>query len=205
MTKIAPKTDSDRAYSSLLSLGVHCILLSALVWPYGYDLPPQTISGEEGTKYLSVHVLSEIPAIAPPLEPPILSEPLPEAAPNADLTPKTKPQPLTDKAPPTQSLSAGDPKAQLTWLQQIARCLPPNVRPDLRPATLRLSVDAEGYFKAAPALDINLTGLDAAQTKQANQIIQAALQCGPYETGQEAIIDLPADFSAIETQVAQEG
>ncbi|ESQ82802.1 hypothetical protein ABENE_20645 [Asticcacaulis benevestitus DSM 16100 = ATCC BAA-896] len=88
----------------------------------------------------------------------------------------------------------------LTLLQQIARCLPPNVRPDLSPAHLRLAVALNGTLSAVPMLTVDVASLDRDQLREANQIIQASLQCGPYSLGGDqnaAEIDVPADFTVL--------
>lgn len=93
----------------------------------------------------------------------------------------------------------GQPDGSLGLLEQIARCLPDNVRPDLRPAMLTLELDETGKLRAVPALEVNTDTLTRDQLRASNMIIQASLQCGPYLTGASngSTIQLAADFSQI--------
>ncbi|MBP2161255.1 MULTISPECIES: hypothetical protein [Asticcacaulis] len=93
----------------------------------------------------------------------------------------------------------GTPNGQHALLEQIARCLPPDARPSLKTASLRLSVDGGGHLTAAPRLEVDVTRLTETQLRGANQIVQAAMQCGPYVVtqGQVAMIDIVPDFTGI--------
>ena len=93
----------------------------------------------------------------------------------------------------------GRPDGSLSLLEQIARCLPNNVRPDLRPAMLTLDLDETGKLRAVPALEVNTDTLTRDQLRASNMVIQASLQCGPYLTGASngSTIQLAADFSQI--------
>lgn len=93
----------------------------------------------------------------------------------------------------------GTPNGQHALLEQIARCLPPDARPSLKTASLRLSLDGGGHLTAAPRLEVDVTRLTEMQLRGANQIVQAAMQCGPYVVtqGQMAMIDIVPDFTGV--------
>lgn len=106
---------------------------------------------------------------------------------------------LADQAADGEGGSPGLPDGQLALLVQIARCLPPGIRPDLRPGTLSISVDPQGALSAVPALNIDVSRLTKDQLRDANYVVQAALQCGPYGLTQDLAltVDLVPDFSAV--------
>lgn len=126
---------------------------------------------------------------------------------SVDTAPNSKPQNAADSLPPGQAITdvesgggaPGTKGGQHTLLEQIARCLPPDARPSLRTASLRLSLDGGGHLTAAPRLEVDVTRLTETQLRGANQIVQAAMQCGPYVVtqGQMAMIDIVPDFTGV--------
>ncbi|MFT3997441.1 MAG: hypothetical protein QM667_08540 [Asticcacaulis sp.] len=120
-----------------------------------------------------------------------------EAVPDTTDTPKTGA--ITTLAGQTGGAAPGDIHGSQTLLKQIARCLPKDVRPDLRPATLTLALDETGRLRAVPALSVDTATLTRDQLRYSNLIVQASLQCGPYITGTsaEATLELTADFSQV--------
>jgi hypothetical protein len=93
----------------------------------------------------------------------------------------------------------GDPHAADELLAQIARCLPASLRPRLVAQRLILKLDAGGALAAAPLIESTLPLITAEQRAEADRVVQAALQCGPYRqasaAGQE--VSLTVDFSTV--------
>lgn len=100
---------------------------------------------------------------------------------------------------------SGDPEGTQNILKRIAQCLPAGVRPALTSTRLNIQVDEEGALSAAPVFDADLLAFASKEElEDANRVIQAALQCGPYrEAGlTNANIDLVADFSFLPPSAA---
>lgn len=93
----------------------------------------------------------------------------------------------------------GDPTATTDLLRQIARCLPREARPDLRFSNLVLEIGEKGELRAAPAIQSLFPRLTVEDRLAADRVVQAALQCGPYNTPSalNRVISLVPDFSAI--------
>jgi len=89
------------------------------------------------------------------------------------------------------------PDAEL--LQQIARCLPPDYRPNLGLSSLVLSIGDTGTLRTPPQVTSSLPRITAEERLAADRIVQAALLCGPYNRPNllNQVISLAADFSAI--------
>lgn len=93
----------------------------------------------------------------------------------------------------------GDPTATSDLLAQIARCLPPALRPRLAFTQLTLAIGQDGRLQSAPAVVSMVPQLSAADRATADRIVQAALLCGPY-AHPDAVgrtIVLAADFSRV--------
>ena len=107
------------------------------------------------------------------------------------------------------SSSGGDPLADSELLAQIAKCLPANVRPTLKLANLALEIGSEGELRVAPRVDGTLPLLSAEDRLLADQTVQAALQCGPYDkpSFRNRVFALVADFSILpqETMTSSQG
>jgi hypothetical protein len=101
----------------------------------------------------------------------------------------------------------GDPTPGADLLQQIARCLPPNYRPNLGFSSLVVSIGDNGALRAAPQVTSRLPQMTAEDRLAADRIVQAALLCGPYNKPNllNQVISLAADFSAIQPRVATAG
>src|SRR5262249_31575577 len=84
-------------------------------------------------------------------------------------------------------------------LAQIARCLPPGLRPSLGFSQLTLSIGPDGRLQAAPQVTSTLPQLSAADRLAADRIVQAAILCGPYAHPdvRGRVVTRPADFSAV--------
>ena len=105
--------------------------------------------------------------------------------------------------PPTAPARAqgGDPDGDENILRQIARCLPPGKLPNLKFAHLHIELGADGTLRAAPTMQADLpTGYGDA-VREADSVVQAALQCGPYQTrtGAQMSYALVPDFSFLDT------
>jgi hypothetical protein len=100
------------------------------------------------------------------------------------------------------SLQGGDVEGEQNLLRQIARCLPADRRPVIAGATLTVRIDRSGALAAAPALDLSLAFTSRETIADANLVIQAALQCGPYASpgGDGADYALTPDFSFLKPQ-----
>jgi len=95
--------------------------------------------------------------------------------------------------------AGGDPRAASALLAQIARCLPPQLRPRMPAQRLVLKIGVDGALGAAPAIDSLIPLLTATERAEADRVVQAALQCGPYRDTPSAgqAVSLTVDFSAI--------
>jgi hypothetical protein len=93
----------------------------------------------------------------------------------------------------------GDPTATSDLLAQIARCLPPDFRPNLSFSQLALSIGPDGRLAAAPSMNSALPVLTAEGRLMADRIVQAALLCGPYAHPDAVgrVFTLAADFSQV--------
>lgn len=98
----------------------------------------------------------------------------------------------------------GDSLAVSDLMAQIARCLRPGVLPALRLSQLTVSIGPDGRLRARPLVTSVLPQISAADRLAADQIVQAALLCGPYAhpDALNKTVTLPADFSAVRTTVA---
>ena len=101
------------------------------------------------------------------------------------------------------SSSGGDPLADGELLAQIAKCLPANVRPTLKLANLALEIGSEGELRVAPRVEGALPLLSAEDRLVADQTVQAALQCGPYDKPnfRNRVFALVADFSILPSEI----
>jgi hypothetical protein len=95
--------------------------------------------------------------------------------------------------------SGGDPNATSELLLQIAKCLPPETRPRLTAQSLILNVGPTGALTVAPMIDSSIPLVTAEDRAAADQVVQAALQCGPYDKAGIAgqTVSLAVDFSDI--------
>jgi hypothetical protein len=75
---------------------------------------------------------------------------------------------------------AGSPLDDAEVLRQIARCLPAGLRPSLSGARLIIDVDDAGALRAPPRFEFGGLFHSKEETLQADHVVQAALQCGPY-------------------------
>jgi hypothetical protein len=98
-----------------------------------------------------------------------------------------------------KSTAGGDPAAESALLTQIARCLPPEMRPRLPAHTLVLEIASNGALAAAPTIESTVPLLTAKDRAAADRVVQAALQCGPYAKPDAVgeVVSLAVDFSAI--------
>ena len=103
---------------------------------------------------------------------------------------------------PQASVQGGDVEGKQNLLRQIARCLPADRRPVIAGATLTVRIDHSGALAAAPAVDLSLAFTSRETIADANLVIQAALQCGPYASpgGDGADYALTPDFSFLKPQ-----
>lgn len=94
-------------------------------------------------------------------------------------------------------LQAGQPDGSQSLLRQIARCLPSGARPSLPFARLIIVLDKDGALSAAPRLATAMPYGSSDAIKDADRVVQAALQCGPYHTSSVApqSLALVPDFS----------
>ena len=97
----------------------------------------------------------------------------------------------------------GDPLAMSDLMAQIARCLRPGFRPALGFSRLTLSIGPDGRLRIRPVVSSSLPPASAADRLAADQIVQAALLCGPYlhPNAVNRVVSLPADFSAVRATV----
>lgn len=98
----------------------------------------------------------------------------------------------------------GDPLAT-DLLNQIARCLPPSERPALMFSQLTLAIGDDGRLRAAPEVRSAVPRLTEAERLSADRVVQAALQCGPYNKPGLAgrVFSLAVDFSSIHPGVVR--
>lgn len=95
---------------------------------------------------------------------------------------------------------AGDPGGRQNLLRQIARCLPSGRHPALKTTKLTIQLDSEGKLRAPPTVDLPRPLVSKDVIESADQVVQAALQCGPYKVGTIAsVFELVADFSFLDT------
>lgn len=95
------------------------------------------------------------------------------------------------------AIQSGDAEAGQNLLRQIGRCLPPDHRPVLDGVKLGIQLADDGQLAAAPSLDITPALASAEAIREANLVVQAALQCGPYQLPSPGVAAyaLAADFS----------
>jgi len=99
-------------------------------------------------------------------------------------------------AQPAGGGSAGESEQGL--LGQIARCLPPDLRPSILSGALVLQFGPDGALAAAPTATSPLQ-VSAEERAQLDRIVQAAMQCSPY-AGQgleNATITIVPDFAGV--------
>ena len=101
------------------------------------------------------------------------------------------------------SSAGGDPLTDEALLAQIAKCLPAEVRPQLRLTNLALEIGSEGELRVAPRVEGSLPLLSAEDRLVADQTVQAALQCGPYDKPnfRNRVFALVADFSILPSEI----
>lgn len=95
--------------------------------------------------------------------------------------------------------AGGDPLATGDLLNQIARCLPRDLRPNLGLASLVIKIDDGGRLMAAPKILLPLGLATAEERVMADRVVQAALLCGPYTKApiRNADLLLVPDFSKL--------
>jgi hypothetical protein len=83
--------------------------------------------------------------------------------------------------------------------------LPPGVRPNLAFSNLVLEIGVKGELRAAPVVQSMVPRFTAEDRLAADRIVQAALQCGPYNNppAVNRAISLVADFSSIQPSVPE--
>jgi len=98
--------------------------------------------------------------------------------------------------------AGGDPAAASELLARIARCLPPQMRPRLPAHRLVVRIGPTGALTAAPVIDSVLPLLTADARAEADRVVQAALQCGPYAAPDLSgrVVSVAMDFSALQSQ-----
>jgi hypothetical protein len=135
----------------------------------------------------------------------------PAAAANDAASPSTPSSPAAAAAANgspalTASRQGGDPDGDQNLLRQIARCLPPGSRPVIPLAKLTIELDPTGALRLAPTMSSTLPYASKDEVREADRIVQAALQCGPYRTtapsGQPLL--LVPDFSFLATKPQQQ-
>jgi hypothetical protein len=172
----------------------------------GADLGPQTREraptdrdarqGDQGQALIQVPTRTDVLAFA-------------AGAPNASgdsFKPSPAPQDQAAASPAASSqgevvqsaVQSGDLEGAQNLLRQIARCLPPDKRPVISGAKLAVRLDAAGVLTAAPDLDLSTAVASKEAIAEANLVIQAALQCGPYQAPGALDYALAADFSFLE-------
>ena len=97
----------------------------------------------------------------------------------------------------TAGLVGGDVDGAATILTQIARCLPKGSRPHIPLAKLELDLDMDGNLRQPPRVVLADPLRSPADALEADHIVQAALQCGPYKVDsmQSNELSLPVDFA----------
>lgn len=105
--------------------------------------------------------------------------------------------PRNDVAGDSTQLAGGDPVAAGDLLNQIARCLPADLRPDLSLARLVIEIGDDGRLAAAPQMVLPPLLTSATDRASADRVVQAALQCGPYTSSplRNVTISLVPNFS----------
>lgn len=104
------------------------------------------------------------------------------------------------------SQQGGDPDGNQNLLRQIARCLPPGSRPVIPFAKLTIELDQNGGLRLAPTLNASMPYASKDVVREADRIVQAALQCGPYRTSAPVgpAISLVPDFSFLTSNPTRE-
>jgi hypothetical protein len=97
-------------------------------------------------------------------------------------------------------IQGGDPDGSENILRQIARCLPAGLRPTIRTAHLHIELNADGQLRLAPMMQADGAYASRDALRAADRVVQAALQCGPYQTGMSAQLSflLVPDFSFVD-------
>ena len=97
----------------------------------------------------------------------------------------------------TPGLVGGEVDGAATILAQIARCLPKASRPSLPLARLQLDLDMDGNLRQPPRVVLADPLRSPADALEADHIVQAALQCGPYKVDSMPSneLSLPVDFA----------
>jgi len=150
---------------------------------------------------------------APPTEAGQSGKPLLQSEENRSLSPPSTAQTVAWAADGASRLAAkddserrgakdaagGDPDAPSELLNQIAKCLPSDLRPHLMAQRLILKIGADGALAAAPVIDSSFPLLTAEARTEADKVVQAALQCGPYVNAASVggVVAVEVDFSAL--------
>lgn len=105
--------------------------------------------------------------------------------------------PRNDVAGESADPAGGDPAAAGDLLNQIARCLPADLRPDLSLARLVIEIGDDGRLAAAPLMVLPPLLTSTTDRASADRVVQAALQCGPYTNSplRNVTISLVPNFS----------
>jgi hypothetical protein len=146
-----------------------------------------------------------------------------QSAANTDLTaePSKDPGETTPSARPDHAASAaaasgaaslpvdvqaGQPHGSEDLLRQIARCLPSSLRPNIPFARLVLVLGKDGALRAAPQIDVSVPFASRDTVRDADRVVQAALQCGPYRmsSGAPQHVSVVPDFSFLTPQARVE-
>jgi hypothetical protein len=102
-----------------------------------------------------------------------------------------------------EETAGGDPSDANALLIQIAKCLPPDLRPHLLAQRLVLKLSSGGALAAAPMIDSIIPLVTATERADADKVVQAALQCGPYAKAGDSdqVVSMDIDFSAIRSSI----
>lgn len=124
-------------------------------------------------------------------------------------TPATETSPQSEQADSVRTASSGAPAQSggggnsdsSGVLAEVARCLPAGLRPRLALTTLTLAANQDGALSAAPVVTFAGPNVSKDDARTADLIVQAALQCGPYQNPslKGGTLVLPADFGDLET------
>ncbi len=211
-----------------ISLGAHLAILDLILWPHpvrlaGYNSVSVTggdVAGSYGMAPINIELMArQASAPSHPPKPVAKTEETAKAIASSEsvshsVTAATDAEPqdhASQDADPftteqhdqttTQVAQGADgiPDGNQKLLDQIARCLPVDARPVLAGTKLDISLNDAGDLAAVPTLEMNLDSSSREQIAEANLIVQATLQCGPYQIGEKAsrTFALMADFSKV--------
>lgn len=162
----------------------------------------------------STNAPSQAESKSPPAEQASPVDPTPEKPVEPPLNPSL-PTPTKASAPPPQSeqvdqaaasssapaqSGGGGESDKAGVLAEVARCLPAGLRPRLAFTTLTLAADKDGALSAAPVVTFTGPNTSKEDASTADLIVQAALQCGPYQSAslKGGTLVLPLDFGDLE-------